>query len=357
MLFTKEQWKELFSEIRGDAELERMSRNAMSEPIYTVTKKLHVLPKDAVPNDYVSIAPYWWPDPEKADGLPWIRRDGETNPMFYEYDANTIYNFTVATQTLLLAGIADGRKECAERAVEQVESWFINPSTRMNPNMRHAQFVPGREDGRCYGIIDAREFPGLFELLELLPFECGWTPAKLEAVRAWTSDFMHWMLTHPLGVQEGRTLNNHAINYDCMISSFSLFVGDSEFAANYLRERCLPRIDQQFAEDGSMPLELERTDSKGYSTFALMCFLHAAVIGRSLGVAFPKEKLARGLSWLEANVNSSEWKWRQIVPYRGISPRLYQFGWMFFDDKALLSKARTASKNPWDRMVEIRKRR
>jgi len=357
MLFTEDQWKELFADVRGDAELARITQAAMAEPIYTVTIKRHVLPKGAAPNDYVSIAPYWWPDPQKPDGLPWIRRDGEVNPVFYEYDANTIYNFTTVTQTLLLAGIAEGRKECVKRAVEQVESWFITPSTRMNPNMRHAQFVPGRKDGRCFGIIDARELPSLFELLKLLPFECGWTPAKLDAVRAWTSDFMHWLLTHPLGIQAGDTLNNHAINYDCMISSFALFVGDKEFAADYLRERCLPRINQQFAEDGSMPLELERTDSKGYSTFALMCFLQAAAIGKSLGVPFPKEMLERGLSWLEANVNSIEWKWRQIVPYNGIYPRLYQFAWMFFADTIYLAKARAASKNPWDRMLEIRKRR
>ena len=32
-------------------------------------------------HDYLSLAPYWWPDPDKEDGLPWIRRDGEVNPM------------------------------------------------------------------------------------------------------------------------------------------------------------------------------------------------------------------------------------------------------------------------------------
>jgi hypothetical protein len=31
-------------------------------------------------HDYMSIAPYFWPDPAKPDGLPYIRRDGEVNP-------------------------------------------------------------------------------------------------------------------------------------------------------------------------------------------------------------------------------------------------------------------------------------
>ncbi len=25
----------------------------------------------------MSVGPYWWPDPSKPDGLPYIRRDGE----------------------------------------------------------------------------------------------------------------------------------------------------------------------------------------------------------------------------------------------------------------------------------------
>jgi len=32
------------------------------------------------PHDYFSYGPYWWPDPAKPDGLPYIRRDGEVNP-------------------------------------------------------------------------------------------------------------------------------------------------------------------------------------------------------------------------------------------------------------------------------------
>src|SRR4051794_37378867 len=44
-----------------------------------------VVRKDATPpsgdkHDYMSLSPYWWADPAKADGLPYIRRDGEFNP-------------------------------------------------------------------------------------------------------------------------------------------------------------------------------------------------------------------------------------------------------------------------------------
>ena len=32
------------------------------------------------PHDFYSNGDYWWPDPSKPDGLPYIQRDGESNP-------------------------------------------------------------------------------------------------------------------------------------------------------------------------------------------------------------------------------------------------------------------------------------
>ena len=31
-------------------------------------------------HDFYSEGDYWWPDPQTPDGLPYIRRDGQTNP-------------------------------------------------------------------------------------------------------------------------------------------------------------------------------------------------------------------------------------------------------------------------------------
>jgi hypothetical protein len=44
-----------------------------------------VMDKEATPpsgdkHDYMSVGPYWWPDPSNPDGLLYIRKDGETNP-------------------------------------------------------------------------------------------------------------------------------------------------------------------------------------------------------------------------------------------------------------------------------------
>ena len=38
-------------------------------------------PSSGDKHDYLSLAPYWWPNPAKTDGLPWIRKDGQVNPL------------------------------------------------------------------------------------------------------------------------------------------------------------------------------------------------------------------------------------------------------------------------------------
>ena len=46
---------------------------------FSVTQK-HRTPPSGDKHDYMSLAPYWWPDTTKRDGLPFIRRDGDVNP-------------------------------------------------------------------------------------------------------------------------------------------------------------------------------------------------------------------------------------------------------------------------------------
>jgi hypothetical protein len=52
-------------------------------------KALSVIEKEQIPpsgdkHDYMSMAPYWWPNPETPNRLPYIRKDGERNPEIYK---------------------------------------------------------------------------------------------------------------------------------------------------------------------------------------------------------------------------------------------------------------------------------
>lgn len=53
------------------------NKRAQNNQIFSVFNKEKT---DCDANDYVSLARYFWPDPNTPNGLPYIRRDGHVNP-------------------------------------------------------------------------------------------------------------------------------------------------------------------------------------------------------------------------------------------------------------------------------------
>ena len=61
------------------AAIESNAEKALRGGAFSVTTK-SATPPSGDKHDYISQAPYFWADPGKKDGLPYIRRDGERNP-------------------------------------------------------------------------------------------------------------------------------------------------------------------------------------------------------------------------------------------------------------------------------------
>jgi alginate lyase len=79
--------------------LVREANGALTAGPFSVMDKKRV-PPSGDKHDYVSMGPYWWPDPTKPNGLPYIRRDGERNPEIRtDYDAPRLGALTGAVGT------------------------------------------------------------------------------------------------------------------------------------------------------------------------------------------------------------------------------------------------------------------
>src|SRR4030095_5632002 len=61
------------------SKLESDARKALTQEPTSVVSKA-TTPPSGDKHDYMSQAPYFWADPAKPNGLPYIRRDGERNP-------------------------------------------------------------------------------------------------------------------------------------------------------------------------------------------------------------------------------------------------------------------------------------
>src|SRR5918995_969092 len=137
-----------------------------------------VTPPSGDKHDYMSQAPYWWPDPSKPNGLPYIRRDGERNPEINRItDHGNFDRLMDAVSALGLAFYFTGRPEYAEHAARLLRVWFVDPATRMNPHLKYGQGIPGINEGRGIGIIETRALPELIDGLALLGDSPAWTAA------------------------------------------------------------------------------------------------------------------------------------------------------------------------------------
>src|SRR3954468_23656050 len=93
----------------GDKQAERLikgvvkdAEKVMDMPNLTVTDKPQP-PPSGDKHDYMSLSPYWWPDPSKPDGKPYMRKDGQVNPERDKYDQPKLDRFTEAAGDLALA--------------------------------------------------------------------------------------------------------------------------------------------------------------------------------------------------------------------------------------------------------------
>src|SRR5260370_31454659 len=98
--------------------LESDARKALQqEPTSVVSKG--VAPPSGDKHDYMSQAPYLWPDPSKPNGLPYIRRDGERNPEINKItDHHTLDQMEAASRTLSLAFYFTGNEGYAAKATQ-----------------------------------------------------------------------------------------------------------------------------------------------------------------------------------------------------------------------------------------------
>ena len=224
---------------------------------------------DGGPNDFYSNGDYWWPNPNTTNGLPYVQRDGETNPQNFIAHRQILRQLSDAVAALGAAYKITGDDKYVKKSAELLKVFFLDEKTRMNPNLQYAQAIPGVSSGRGIGIIDTLhliEIPKAIEAMEKSP---AFPPEVLAGLKKWFADYVAWMTTSKNGHDEANAGNNHAVAFWLQVAVFAQFTGDEKNLAECRRRFTDVFVPKQMANDGSFPQELRRTKPYGYSTFQL----------------------------------------------------------------------------------------
>ncbi len=294
-----------------------------ADKIVKRSKFYSVMNKEQVPpsgdkHDYMSQAPYWWADPAKPNGLPYIRRDGEINPELKKItDKDELGKMMDDVETTAVAYFFTNRESYAKHSADLLRTWFIDAKTRQNPNLNFAQGIPGINKGRGIGLIETRDLYRIIDVAILLQTSKSWSASDHNSLKKWFAEFSKWMIESDLGKDEAKAKNNHGTHYDVQIIAFSLFADQPEIARRQI-EISKQRIKSQFEKNGSMPLELERTLSWNYSFMNLEGFFTIARLAEHLKIDLwnfetDGKGLKKAVEWLTPFAKGEKkWTYQQI---------------------------------------------
>ena len=255
----------------------------LAEPEQSVTFKI-VPAFSGNQHDYISLSKYDWPNPNTADGLPWIKRDGVTNPDCEKYDFFRLVKMCRSVGVLAAATQLSGQSIYAEKAGRFLKCWFLEPETAMTPHLNFAQFVPGNPTGSSWGLIDSHFFCPLLEAVSSLPCNAEWTPVNQEQLKHWYTDYFLWLISNPLPVKEEKAFTNHGTWYDAQLIAIAMFLQQPDLAKRQIMEKSIPRLDVQLLYNGLQPYEITRTLSLSYSVFNLEAWSRIAAYAKVLGI-------------------------------------------------------------------------
>jgi hypothetical protein len=262
-------------------DLLHLARQAITAGPWSVMDK----PDDSVAvsgdkHDYFHLSPYFWPDERKQRTNPnhmWKLRDGKRYPgtKLYEegsekFDRTRVKDFHYNTTILGLAYFMTGEKQYAEVAAQNVRTWFLDPETRMNPNMKYSQVRNGynHNTGTSTGIIEMKDLYFLLDAVHLIERDGFLTDIEQQDLRAWLAEYLDWLENSEIGREEYSQKNNHGLYFDVQAVAITSFINDTAKMIWYL-ERSTSRLLAHSKDDGSMPQELSRPICEHYQMFTL----------------------------------------------------------------------------------------
>ena len=156
--------------------------------------------------------------------------------------------------------------------------------------------------------------------VQLLEKSKSFTQKNSKLLKAWFSQLLKWLLTHPQAIEESYQKNNHATAYDVQVAAYALYTGNKKVFNDIVDNFPKRRIATQIMPDGKQPYELRRTLAFGYSQYNLTHIIDLMLMIKHQGVDFRQYCVSGEHSFFKAmdflapymGKSVSDWPYQQI---------------------------------------------
>ena len=263
------------------------------------------------PHQYVSDDVEWF----STDNSTWEHRPGLSNAAAFSQHRDALVTMNGIVAACVAAWRLTGDAHYAQHAMLHLRAWFLDPATRMTPNLDHAACAPPTQEGTYRGVEDTVM---LAETVRAASFLCAYngvaTDAEADGLRTWFADFSTWLNESKPGFIAREMKDRTAICWTLQAAEMARFTRNGA-----LQLQCLHRFRDQLLRqmnlDGQFPLELHRKNAFAASIFTLDCLsmtceVVSTPMDRLWDFSLPDGRSMRSaISWLYPSLdNRGVWK-------------------------------------------------
>jgi hypothetical protein len=327
---------------------QQQSGDILNIELPNITQNSSDIKKITGANNYTSFAPYYHPNLDSPTGFPYIRIDGTRNPMASETSDNLYLSklYRIAIPCSLLYYFTKN-EDYAIKAIQALQTFFIDEETKMNPDLTYSGIVIGNsiDDLRIRGaIIDTNNLSIFSDLIELLKPSVNYTTEIENNIILWFDSLSNWFKTSPRGVLQSGYSHNIKTSYMKQLCSYLCACGKEVEAKTYLENNLRNLLSTQIDNEGKQVLEMDRVHNKHYSNFNLGILVNLCIISNSLGFnvwdhedSEGKGSVKKAMKYLSYYYNHpEEWTFSDEKSNNpAVTRRWLQAGVEVYDDKLL----------------------
>lgn len=257
---------------------------------WSVLQKDYTAPATGNIHDYLSFAPYYWPDCSKAgnttalqpqevwDKCVYVDRDGQFVPD--QHIVNDAGHFVALGDAVFYNAMAwsmTRKGTYASNINTWIKTWFVDQNSAQTPNLANAQVVRGvgMNVGTSTGILDFRGMAKIATGIETLRLghAAGWTQEVDDGFKTWLTSYLSWLKNSTMGIAERELGNNHGTFYINQEAAIHVILQDTPAAIAALDSFFSGVFKGQIDASGEQPLEAKRADPVHYRAYNLAALI------------------------------------------------------------------------------------